>query len=376
VNIFSKVQINPNRETTLADQIRQQISWLIVTGKLKANDPLPSVRIFAEQLSVNMHTVRSGYKKLEAEGLVETRPGARTRVLPYDPLRIAKKISQLRTHVVGIILPSLTNPFYHKVLQGLEEIAAQNDTLLLVSSTHESGEAVWRIFNQFLEKRVDGVIVISHDDLDVLQDASAEEGIHQLLPIVTIDMPGVAGYSVNMDLESAGYQATRYLLELGHPNVLFLAPNMLEAPNLYAVYCGYQRAVQEEKRTSAAEDVVEVNGWSIEAGKEGGRELLKRSHQPSAVFAATDLLAIGAAQALQQAGIRIPEDVALVGFNDIPLAELVQPPLTTVAAPALEMGREGMKMLQRLIAGKYPTKHHCELPVSLVVRASCCPYGG
>jgi DNA-binding LacI/PurR family transcriptional regulator len=307
--------------------------------------------------------------RLEEEGLVETRPGARTRVLPYDPLRIAKKISQLHTYTVGIILPTLSNAFYHQVLQGIEQVAAEDDTLLLVSSTHDRAEAVWRIFHQFIEKRVDGVIAISHDELEIFQlDGTANE--RNSMPIVTIDMPGVSGYTVNMDLESAGYLATRHLVDLGHAKVLFLAPNMLEAPNLQAVYNGYQHALHEKGIRHDASDLLLVNGWLVEDGKEGGRQLLKRSRLPTAIFAATDLLAIGAAQTLQNAGVRIPGDVALVGFNDVPLAELVQPPLTTIAAPAIDMGREAMKMLRLLETGKVPEHSQVKLPVTLVVRES------
>jgi DNA-binding LacI/PurR family transcriptional regulator len=366
---FKHMHINPNGEMALADQIRQQIGWMIVTGKLQANDPLPAVRVLAKQLCVNLHTVRSGYKKLEEEGLVESRPGARTRVLPYDPVRIVKKISQQRTYTVGIILPSLSNAFYHKVLQGIEEIAAELDTLLLISTTHDRSEAVWRIFNQFIEKKVDGVIVISHDELEIFQKALSDE-VPPALPIVTIDMPGVSGYAVNMDLESAGYLAAHHLLDLGHPKVLFLAPNMLEAPNLQAVYSGYQRALDEKGIAHDASDVLLVNGWLIEDGKEGGRQLLRQRSLPTAIFAATDLLAIGAAQILQNAGVRIPEEMALVGFNDVPLAELVQPPLTTIAAPAIDMGREAMKMLRLLESGKAPNPSQVKLPVKLVVRES------
>jgi DNA-binding LacI/PurR family transcriptional regulator len=140
---------------------------------------------------------------------------------------------------------------------------------------------------------------------------------------------------------------------------------------LQAVYMGYQRALREKTSTLTPENLVLIDGWGIAAGKAGGRELLKRKKLPRAIFAATDTIAIGCMQVLQQAGVRFPEDAALVGFNDIPLAELVQPALTTVAAPAVEMGRKGMTMLQSLILGKLPARQHIILPVELIVRESC-----
>ena len=111
------------------------------------------------------------------------------------------------------------------------------------------------------------------------------------------------------------------------------------------------------------------------AGAEGARKLLALTQPPMAIFAIADMLALGALCAIKSAGLRIPQDIALVGFNDIPTAALVEPPLTTVAAPAQEMGAVAMQMLQDLIAGRKPSHRRVVLPVSLVVRQSCGAHG-
>jgi DNA-binding LacI/PurR family transcriptional regulator len=114
-----------------------------------------------------------------------------------------------------------------------------------------------------------------------------------------------------------------------------------------------------------------VNGFEATAGVEGARRLMAVENPPTAIFAFSDLPAVGAMCAVQQAGLRLPQDFAIVGFNDIPLASLLIPPLTTVVAPAYEMGMEAIKMLQCLISGKRPSRNHILLPTNLVIRQSC-----
>ena len=116
--------------------------------------------------------------------------------------------------------------------------------------------------------------------------------------------------------------------------------------------------------------------FELQSGVEGGRKLLALEKPPTAIFAISDMLAIGAMQAIKSAGLRVPQDIALAGFNDIPLAGLVDPPLTTVKAPAEAAGREAMKMLRQLIEGKRLDRECVLLPTALVVRQSCGCGGG
>ena len=134
---------------------------------------------------------------------------------------------------------------------------------------------------------------------------------------------------------------------------------------------GYQRALREAGIASDPRWIAAVHGFLTSAGAEGARMLLALDQPPTAIFAISDLPAIGAMCAVQQTGLRVPQDVAIVGFNDIPVAAFVNPSLTTVAAPAYEMGLEAMKMLQNLISGKQPHQKNILLPISLVIRQSC-----
>jgi DNA-binding LacI/PurR family transcriptional regulator len=173
-----------------------------------------------------------------------------------------------------------------------------------------------------------------------------------------------------MDLAGAGYQATAHLLEHGHRRVGLITYRAPMA-NVRLVEGGYWRALREAGLATDLDLVVRVGGFDGAAGAEGARRLLALPRPPTAIFAIADMLAIGALKGIKAAGLCVPEDVALVGFNDITIASLVDPPLTTVAAPASEMGAEAMQMLQCLIAGTQPCRGRVLLPVSLVVRRSC-----
>lgn len=371
MDLLNKVSVNPHLDTTLAQQISQQLTWFIASGQIQPGELLPPVRQLARQLGINLHTVRSAYQKLEADGLVKTRQGLGTRVLPYDPLHMAQIASAARSHTVGVIIPSLTNPFYHAFLQGVEAVANQSQTILFMCVTHDDPGDSRRYYAQLAAKNVDGILLASQDDSLFITPKvqSGEPGRHPL-PLVTVDWPASSGYSVCIDLDNAGYQATRHLLEHGHRRV-GLITFALDLPNVHPVNLGYQRALQEAGIASDPRWIAAVQGFDTTAGAEGARRLLALEQPPTAIFAISDLLAIGAICFIQQAGLQIPQEMAVAGFNDIPLAALITPPLTTVAAPAWQMGQEAMKMLQNLIAGKRPERKKIILPTSLVVRQSC-----
>jgi LacI family transcriptional regulator, repressor for deo operon, udp, cdd, tsx, nupC, and nupG len=369
MSIFDKIIIDPKLEMTLSQQIREQIAWLIMSGELKAERLLPSVRRLASQLSINMHTVRSAYLRLEREGYVEIHQGRQTRVLPYNPIRLAQKTLSRRTNTVGVILPSLINPLYHSFLQGIEDISRQNNMLLIVCDAHDDLDEAFCLFLQLSAKQVDGVIVSS---LNITQDLiSISNGQpSRSLPLVTVDWPGSPGHTIQFDLENAGYLATRHLVEHGHRRIDRIT-FAVDVPNIASVNAGYERALQEAGIDVSSCRTARVYGFDIAAGMEGANMLLALPEPPAAIFAITDLLAIGAMRAVHSAGLRIPEDIAFTGCNDISLAELVDPPLTTVAAPERQMGQEAMKILQSLITGEQPENSQITLPVSLVVRQSC-----
>ena len=370
-NILDKITVEPRQEATLIQQLKQQIIWLIASGQLKAGDCLPSVRRLAQHLKININTVSSAYQRLEADGLVKTRHGSGTRVLPFDPTRLTQTAGSQRSHTVGVILPNMANPFYHAFLQGVEQIASQDKTMLFVCNAHEDMLEALQYFAQLSAKQVDGIIIASMGISQFLTPGSSSlDEVPSALPFVTVDWPDSPGYVVLLDLENAGYQATRHLLEHGHRRV-GLITFARDISNVRPVNAGYQRALQEADFEIDPDLIARVAGFDMAAGAEGTHKLLSLPQPPTAIFAIADTLALGVMNTIQTVGLRIPQDIALASFNDIVFAALVNPPLTTVAAPVREMGLEAMQMLQSLINGQQPTHQRILLPTSLVVRQSC-----
>lgn len=362
--------IQPGQETTLVHQLKRQITWLIANGTLKPGDRLPPVQVLGKQLGINLHTVRNAYQKLAAEGLVETRQGRGTHVLPFDLDRMTQSTGQARSHTIGVIVPSWTNPFYHALVQGIEEITDADQSLLFLCNTHDNPDVAWRDFARLAAKQVDGILIASFDICQVLQPAARQNEQAIGLPFVTIDWPGCPGYSVLVDLKLAGYQAARHLVEHGHRRI-GLITFAIEAANVTPVNAGYEQALAEGNLPLDPGLVARVPGFDMASGAEGARRLLALKDPPTAIFAIADTLALGAMRTIKQAGLRIPGDIALASFNDIPTAALVEPGLTTVASPTVQAGREAMKMLQVLISGQQPAQRQKILPTTLIVRESC-----
>lgn len=369
--VFSQLSVNPQKGITLAHQIKQQITWLMAAGRLEAGSLLPSVRQLARHLGINLHTVRNAYRMLEAEGLVATRHGRGTQVLNFDLLRIAQAAVVTRTHSVGVIMASLTNPFYHAFYQGVAEVADEDQTLLFVCSTQDDPAEAWRYFAQLAVRQVDGILVASHGLIDQIANGlDSSVGRVGVIPFVTVDWPGCNGPCVLIDLEGAGYQATSHLIQHGHSQI-GLITYASQIANVKPLYDGYLRALREMDLPSDPSLIARVKGFDSASGAEGAIRLLNQPQPPTAIFAITDMMAAGALQVIRERGLRVPQDVALVGFNDIPQAAWLNPPLTTVAAPAFQLGKEAMCMLQSLIAGRSLAQQQVVLPTSLIIRQSC-----
>jgi DNA-binding LacI/PurR family transcriptional regulator len=360
-----KISLDPRLGEQLSEQLHRQITWQIAGGQLKPGDSLPSVRAQAKQLGINMHTVRSAYLQLEADGLVRTRQGSGTRVLALDPVRLVRLAGKTRTYTIGVILPDMANPFYHAFLEGVEEVIGSEQLLLFVCNARDNPERFLRYFAQLAARNVDGMIIASFDFRGLPAKKPAGS-----LPIVTVDWPGCTGPVVNLDLENAGYQAVRHLLEHGHRRVGMITYDAGVA-NVLPVTHGYSRAMREAGAAMNNSLVASVPGFDMRSGELGTQQLLALDEPPTAIFTIADTLALGALKALKESGRRVPEDMALASVDNIAVSELVEPGLTTVALPARQMGVEAMQMLQTLMDGKKLAVEQKVLPSELVIRQSC-----
>lgn len=354
------ISVDPHTEPSLAQQLADQLRWRLATQQLRPGQMLPPARSLAKGLGIHLHTVRAAYHLLAADGLVEVHRGRGTRVLPHSPAALTAPGTS-PTHTVAVILPSITNPFYHLLLEGIEAAAEVDGTLLFVCLTHDDPAQAERHARQVIASRVDGILVAAHD-------LSAVLGAPAPLPLVTLDHPEAPSPAVNLDLQAAGRQATLHLTDHGHQRIACV---MAGAPNTLALQVGYQNALAERGIQPDPALVVVTPDFRPDSGRWALQQLLAVSPIPSAVFVGADFLAIGLLQAAAESGCRIPEDLALVSFNDIPSAAYLSPPLTTVAAPARQMGEEAMCLLRAQLQGERMEHRIICLPCNLVIRRSC-----
>ncbi len=367
LEITNLIEINHQSGIPLIQQLRDQFTWLIVSGKLNPGDRLPSVRFLAKQLSININTVRNSYQLLEQDNLVETKHGTGTIVLPVDPIKLGKKAREFRSNTIGVILPGIRNPFYHTFLQGIEEISGPNQTMMLICDAHEDPQEALRFYSKLIAKHVDGIICASLPLAQFLPDANGKQALH---PFVSVDWPDDTKNTVQLDLENAGFLATSHLIAHGYERIGLITIEQ-DVANTVPLKNGYERAFQANNMALNPELVVRVPGFSLDDGKTGATALLSLSPIPDAIFAISDVLALGAIRHIKKSGLRVPEDIAVIGVGDIYLSDMVEPQLTTVALPAKRLGIEAMKMLQSMIAGENPENNRVILPVSFVERNSC-----
>ncbi len=288
--------------------------------------------------------------------------------LAYVPHSGARSLSTSRTDTVGVILPDLFGEFFSELIRGMDVAARANGLHLIVSSSHDDArEAASAI--RSMRGRVDGLIVLSPH----LGSGNLAENLAGRLPVLLMNGGANAdGHpSVVVDNLGGAVAAVEHLLAQGRERIVHIGgpSGNLEARERQA---GYVQAMTAAGR----EPTVVAGAFTQASGHEAAQALLAEGVRPDAIFAANDMMAVGALLALQDAGVRCPEDVAVVGFDDVPIAALVRPALTTLRIEIAEMGRRAMDRLVALIAAfnqpQATADTACEtIRPQLVVRQSC-----
>src|SRR3954452_25437434 len=232
--VFSGLQLDPSSEVSFVGQIRVQVTLLVVDGKLPPGSRLPAVRVLADHLGVNANTIRAAYSRLEADGIVSTRHGVGTTVLPPTAGQKGLGIPSPMTNSVGVIIAGL-DPFYLPLLRGIETEADETGTLLFIVDVRDSEERAAAAVRQLAARGASGVIAVSIG-------GPVEEGTSGHMPFVSVDQPDRAGYSLVFDAEQAGYDATMHIVAHGHERIgLVTCP--VEWPNQRDLFEGYRRAL-------------------------------------------------------------------------------------------------------------------------------------
>jgi LacI family transcriptional regulator, galactose operon repressor len=287
--------------------------------------------------------------------------------LNYSPNVAARSLITNRTHTIGVLLPDLFGEFFSEVIRGIDHAAREAQLHLLLSSSHADTEELIAALRA-MRGRIDGLIVMAPDIAAprALERASVE------IPLVMID-PGLGARtcdSISIANHEGAYLLVKHLLDLGHRRIAMITgpPHNLDAEQRLA---GYRRALKEHGGERDPE--LEVAGdFSEPSGYDAAMRLLALKRPPTAVFAANDYMAIGVLGALSDAGVRVPQDMALGGFDDIAMSRYLNPPLTTVRVDAYGLGRRAAEWLIRNREGDPSRKPLRDMmPTTLVVRGSC-----
>jgi LacI family transcriptional regulator len=296
--------------------------------------------------------------------------------LDYTPSAAARTLVSRRSHVVGVILetgpghPDLLHPFFQQVLVGLKHGAGARGYDLLLFATDEPGNGFGGA-HSYLRRAghhgVDGVVVMGFDGSDVEIGKLAASG----LPCITVDadLGGARSGYVMSENRNGAAQAVRHLHDLGHKRIATIAGPLTTPPGSERL-AGYREELERLGLEARDEYVIEGDFYD-ESGHRATRQLLELAEPPTALFAASDLMAAGALRAAHELRVSVPEELAVVGFDDIALAALIQPSLTTVRQDMEAIGTAAAEGLARMIDDPDAAPVQLLVPTQLVIRSSC-----
>lgn len=336
----------------IKDKIKKGIDNGTIDGKLDGE------RVLAEKFNVSYMTVRKAVQELVEEGVLH-------KITTKGTFVSHRKMSPKITHNIGFFLDKgikqgISSPYYSQVFKALEEAVKEVGYNILLFSDFDDLNPLKN------QKKIDGVIICCFPRIeDKIQE------VKKYLPIVLLD--NIASDksipSITIDNYNSCRESADYLWSLGHRRIGFIT-GLMDSDVCKDRLLGYKNALTEQ---GVHEDktLIFKGDYSYESGEKGGKYFASLSERPTAIICANDSMAIGAMKALRENNVSIPEQISIIGFDDIEVASRVFPPLTTSAAPITSLADKAIKMLLDSINGKDLDYEHKILPAKLIVRDSC-----
>jgi LacI family transcriptional regulator len=289
--------------------------------------------------------------------------------LNYRPNALARSLRQGKTNTLGLVLPDSANPFFAEISRSIEDEAFKKGYSVFLCNTELDMQRELFYVDVLSKKQVDGIIFVAAGD----QADSLDFLLRQNMPVVMIDrdLPQVEVDAVLTDNQLGGVLATRHLIELGHKRIACIAGPSSITPSAERII-GYRRAL-EEAGLSYDENLILRGDYHAQSGMQVTQTLLKMNPRPTALFALNDLMALGALRAAAEANCSVPGDLAVVGYDDLELAQFTNPSLTTIAQPKKEIGTQAVSLLVDRMSHKSRPPSRLVLPPELIVRRSTQP---
>lgn len=287
--------------------------------------------------------------------------------LGYRPNAVARGLASKKTTTVGVVIPDISNSIYAEVARGIEDIANMYHYNIILCNADKKKEKEIRVINTLLEKQVDGLLfmggAVTEEHIQAFQTSS----VPIVLCATTDDKETIP--SVDIDHEAAAFDAVNQLIQGGHRRIAMIAGPLTDPSNGYARYQGYKRAM-EQAGLEVSDELVRIGNYRYESGLEAMKYFLDLPERPTAVFAATDEMGIGAIHTIQDSGLRVPEDLSVISIDNSRMASMVRPQLTAVAQPMYDIGAVSMRLLTKLMNKESVDLTKVVLPHEVVVRKS------
>jgi DNA-binding LacI/PurR family transcriptional regulator len=282
----------------------------------------------------------------------------------YTPNIHARNLASGRSRTLGLIISDITNPFFPDLVKSIQERALELGYDVIVFNTNYEPERDSRYVQRLLELRVRGVMILTTEmDLSVIHRLSSRE-----IPVVFLDIGKVGPHTSNIriDYEKGVHEAVEHLLKLGHRQIAFISgPVRFKSAQIRRQ--AFLETMKSHRASLHTEPLILEGDFRLESGEQVAREIQKMKSRPTAVLAANDLMAVGALRELERVGLQVPKDVSVVGCDDILLARLTDPQLTTIKIPRSEIGGAAVEALLQTNAGE---GREIKISTQLIVRQS------
>jgi len=288
----------------------------------------------------------------------------------YKPNALARSLIKQRTGTIGVIIPDLDNETFADLIKGIELILDENDYVLVVTNTMGQVEKELEMFHLFEEKRVDGIIFSGVSLTEEHKDFFSNFEIPTV--VVGQEFKELNFPSVTIDNFQAAFDMTQYLIDLGHKKIAMIRGPMYDQQAGKERVLGYKTALREND-LEIVDEYIRQGDFTIESGYQAMKEILKKEKMPTAVFCASDKMAIGALNCCLDNGLKVPDDISIAGFDDMELATAIRPELTTIHQDQVQKGIKTAEILMKVMKRKKKEVYNIQLPYSLIKRGSTGP---
>lgn len=306
---------------------------------------------------------KGGYSEKTKQKVIEA-----IESLGYESNAIARSLKRNKTNTIGVLVPNVSSMLSNEILNGIEDYASSHNYSVLTSYSYSNPEKVMRSLKTFHEQRVDGLIFVSDNLKEEYYNYIVKMNIPMVMAANEDDRYPISFVKVN-DFKAV-YEAVTYLIEMGHRQIGMISGHPAEPIAGKVRIAGYKKALSDAGIAIDESKIIYRNDFNFESGREIFEELLTKFPEITAVFAASDELAVGALNKAYEMNVKIPNQVSIIAYDNLPISTMVWPALTTVSQPLEQIGYEATRELIKKIDQDKKTELHYYIPHEIIKRAS------